>query len=169
MTEETPAVMRHFTEQEVENAVWENEVYQTELGTSRWTRTISSIVEIDNRFYDIIWEQGLTENQENQYEEGDYEEVRKEVRTEAKAYTGWVPVNSPKPNEKAKANMKSYVEMLDSNGRKMLSEALDAADNGDYSRMNGIDATDGMSAAREVAEDYISMLRLLRNTLNEAD
>lgn len=33
----------------------------------RWTRTVTSIIELGDRYFSINWEEGLTEYQENMY------------------------------------------------------------------------------------------------------
>jgi hypothetical protein len=45
----------------VKDLVQENEIY-IEYGESRrWSRTNISIVEYEGKFYELYWEQGLTE------------------------------------------------------------------------------------------------------------
>ena len=39
----------------------------------RWTRTIYSVIKLDNKHFMLEWEQGLTENQENSFYEQPYE------------------------------------------------------------------------------------------------
>lgn len=49
---------------------------QTTYGESRrWTRTAYSVVEIEGRYFEINWEQGLTESQESEFEGGVFPEV----------------------------------------------------------------------------------------------
>ena len=48
----------------------------------RWTRTVTTEVEYQGRFFIIIWEEGLTENQENEFYNQPYEvEKVTEVQT----------------------------------------------------------------------------------------
>ena len=42
----------------------------------RWTRIIHSICKIKNKYYDINWEQGLTEHQEDLYDDSAIIEVK---------------------------------------------------------------------------------------------
>lgn len=70
--------MRKFTEQEVENAVYERTVYSTMGELHRWSAPVESIVEQDGKLYRINWMKGLTENQEDFFESGEYPEVYRE-------------------------------------------------------------------------------------------
>jgi len=71
---------RHFTKEEVRE--WAGEGVDEIVGEDRrWSRTNTTIVKIDNKFYSIYWEQGLTENQENEYEAQDAPEVQQVEKT----------------------------------------------------------------------------------------
>ncbi len=66
---------REFTRDEVEELVMDS-VEDIEGSDRRWSRTNTSIVEVADKFYKLYWEQGLTENQENEYESQEAPEVR---------------------------------------------------------------------------------------------
>lgn len=59
-------------EYDMEDLVWHNEVYREEHGDSRWTRSITSVVEVDGDTYAIDWEKGLTEMQPNAFDNQPY-------------------------------------------------------------------------------------------------
>ena len=64
-----------FTKEQVEELVWEAEVETIHGENRRWSRTNTTIVEYEGKFYDLFWEDGLTEGQDNYYEEQDSNEV----------------------------------------------------------------------------------------------
>ena len=69
-----------LTEDEVRNLVF-REAYEVTAGENRrWSRTISSLFEYEDRLFMIYWEQGLTESQENTFYDQPYE-VEKTVTT----------------------------------------------------------------------------------------
>jgi hypothetical protein len=84
---------RYFTEKEVKNLIWDCEVDRIEGENRRWSRRVTSIVEADDgKFYKINWEQGLTENQENDYNAGEYPEVEKKTYEKTITVSEWVKV-----------------------------------------------------------------------------
>lgn len=75
-----------FTAEEVQNMVYDDdmdvEVIETIDGEDRrWSRTNTTIVKHGNKFYSLYWEQGLTENQENDFFAQDAPEVRQVEKT----------------------------------------------------------------------------------------
>lgn len=69
-----------LTEDEVRNLVF-REAHEVMSGENRrWSRTISSLFEHDDRLFMVDWEQGLTESQENMFYDQPYE-VEKTVTT----------------------------------------------------------------------------------------
>jgi len=66
---------RVFTKEEVEEHVFLNDVHTYRGGSRRWSRTNETVVKVDGKFYKLYWEQGLTESQENYFEEQETEEV----------------------------------------------------------------------------------------------
>lgn len=68
----------NLTEKELRNVVFDYEI-ETEYGENRrWTRSVSTVVKLCNRFFMIEWEEGLTEYQPNEYLEQPYEVEKKE-------------------------------------------------------------------------------------------
>lgn len=67
---------REFTEDEVRELVYES-IKNVEHDSSRWTAYMSSIIkcEDDGKFYELFWDRGLTEEQENEFEAQEAEEV----------------------------------------------------------------------------------------------
>ena len=69
-----------LTDEELSRLVGEYE-YSEELGSKhRWTQTVHTVVKLDNRFFMVDWEQGLTEYQPNSfmtqpYEVEEYEKI----------------------------------------------------------------------------------------------
>lgn len=58
-----------LNEQEMRELVYEWEYEKVELGSHRWVRGIKTIVKLGDRYFKIKWFEGLTENQENEYDE----------------------------------------------------------------------------------------------------
>lgn len=60
---------------------WYPTVYEEEGEDRRWSRTVTSVVDVDGVNYAIEWERGLTENQENSYYDNPYkvEMVEEEI------------------------------------------------------------------------------------------
>lgn len=71
-----------FTEEELRDLTWqfaEEEIIYGENG--RWTREVTTIFKIDDRYFALEWEEGLTEFQENGFYDQPYEVVL-ELKTE---------------------------------------------------------------------------------------
>ena len=66
---------KFFKEDDVRELVWESEVERIVGESRRWSRTNLSIVESEGKFYELQWEQGLTEQQEDEY----FDQTAKEV------------------------------------------------------------------------------------------
>lgn len=57
-----------LTEKELRTVVFETKEIERDKGENRrWTRNVNSIVEMCGRYFCIIWEEGLTECQENEF------------------------------------------------------------------------------------------------------
>lgn len=56
-----------FDEDELKNLIDEYECDRVNGKNRRWTRTVSSIIKVENEYFSIDWEEGLTECQENSY------------------------------------------------------------------------------------------------------
>lgn len=62
-----------LTETELERLVFDNEIERIIGENDRWTRPIESIIKLCDRYFKICWEEGLTENQTNQFFDQPYE------------------------------------------------------------------------------------------------
>lgn len=52
-----------------------NTIYDDEL--NRWSRNVQTIIKYKNKYYSILWEEGLTEYQDNGFYEQPYEVIKK--------------------------------------------------------------------------------------------
>lgn len=81
----------NLTEKELSEVVFGYEV-DTEYGDNRrWTRTVTTIVELLGRFFSIDWEEGLTESQENEFYNQPVE-VKKNTYEKTIVVTEWTPI-----------------------------------------------------------------------------
>ena len=88
-----------LTEKELKMMVFEcKEVSLDEGENRRWSRTNTSIIELCGRFFSINWEEGLTENQDNEFYWQPFE-VRKEEYEKTIIVTNWVKVNKDNKDE----------------------------------------------------------------------
>ena len=77
---------KNFTENELEELAWCDldadikMITQEEGEQHRWTQSVSTIFEFENKYYRLDWEKGLTECQENGFYYQPYQ-VEKEVKT----------------------------------------------------------------------------------------
>ena len=68
-----------FSQRELREIHQNFEGIETEYGENRrWTRTATTIFKVGDRYFALIWEQGLTECQENEFWEQPYEVEKKE-------------------------------------------------------------------------------------------
>lgn len=71
----------HFSESEIENMFYDlEELEEIYYEKGRWTMPISTVFKIGDRFLRVDWEAGLTEYQENSYEEQPYEVFPKQEK-----------------------------------------------------------------------------------------
>lgn len=64
----------YLTEDEIEQLCWDYPcAYQEEDDSGRWTTFMVTVVEVNGKLYAINWQKGLTEYQENSYDEQPYE------------------------------------------------------------------------------------------------
>jgi len=66
---------KRFSANEVEELVYNNEVECIKGESRRWSRTSISIVKDGGKCYEVYWEHGLTENQEDSFEAQEASEV----------------------------------------------------------------------------------------------
>ena len=62
-----------LTEQELRTLVSYYTIESSKDEDRRWSRTVTSIIELNDRYFAIIWEEGLTESQENSFLNQPYE------------------------------------------------------------------------------------------------
>ena len=85
-----------LTEDELKALVWEyHNVARIEGENRRWSRTVRSVIKLCGRYFEIEWEQGLTENQEDQFFEQPYE-VEQDTYKKVVEVHNWVKKGTPK-------------------------------------------------------------------------
>lgn len=74
-----------FSDDELLELVFEYSDDNIELSEGRWSKRMQSIIKVEDRYFSIEWEKGLTENQEHYFNNQPYEvkrEAREVVRVE---------------------------------------------------------------------------------------
>lgn len=85
-----------LTEDELKALVYEYyNVARIEGENRRWSRTVRSVIELCGRHFEIEWEQGLTENQDDQFFEQPYE-VEQDSYKKVVEVHNWVKKGTPK-------------------------------------------------------------------------
>ena len=79
-----------FSEEKVEELIWESEVEQKILDTGRSSISMESVVEFEGKYYRLYWEQGATEMQENEFYSQEATQVERKTKTVE--VTDWFPV-----------------------------------------------------------------------------
>lgn len=80
-----------LSEHEIEHILREsNKVDEIEGDDRRWSRWMQTIIDIDDEYYMVEWDKGLTEMQENYYES--VSKVKKETRIVTKEVTDWIKI-----------------------------------------------------------------------------
>lgn len=67
-----------LTEKELQRLVWDYEVERETFEKHRWTQPVASIVCLCERYFEIDWEEGLTEMQEDEYYNQPFEVVARQ-------------------------------------------------------------------------------------------
>lgn len=83
---------RDIDEEIIETLIWDYRIDEIEHDEHRWTKTIETIVEVQNRLFSICWERGLTEYQENIYDDAEVREVEKHTKTVTTIVTTYLPI-----------------------------------------------------------------------------
>ena len=81
-----------FSESVLSNLI-DSEVDEIRYGARRWSETVNTVIEAKGRHFSIEWENGLTENQENTFDEQPIE-VEKKKKKVTKIITTWVEKES---------------------------------------------------------------------------
>lgn len=66
-------------EWEIENLVIENKVDEEVNDKGRWEEYMFTVVQLDDKYFGIDWNRGLTENQEDSFMDQPYEVVKETV------------------------------------------------------------------------------------------
>lgn len=82
-----------LTEKELREVVQGYEIESDYGENRRWTRGVTSIVKLCDKYFSVDWEEGLTEYQENEFYEQPYE-VEKYTYEKTITVTEWVPVGN---------------------------------------------------------------------------
>ena len=78
-----------LTKEELTELIWGYDV-DTQYGDNRrWSRSVTTIIELNGRYFSISWEEGLTEYQDNEYNSQPVE-VKKHTYEKTIAVTEWV-------------------------------------------------------------------------------
>ena len=86
-----------FSESELSELAYENSI-STEYGDKlRWVRPVTTIIEFDDRYFQIDWYEGLTEMQPDEFFDQPFE-VKKESHEETitVTVTNWIPLEKDK-------------------------------------------------------------------------
>ena len=79
-----------LTEKELKTLVFEcNEIEREEGENRRWSRSVESIIELCGRYFAVVWEEGLTEYQDNEFYDQPYE-VEEKTYEKKITVTEWV-------------------------------------------------------------------------------
>lgn len=97
---------QELTEDELKALVWKcHSVARIEGENRRWSRTVRSIIELCGRYFEVDWEQGLTENQDNQFFDQPFE-VELDTYEKVVSVQNWIKKGSPKPKREGTVKKK---------------------------------------------------------------
>lgn len=96
-----------LTEREL-SLITNYEVSREEGENRRWSRTIHSVVKLNEHYFMVVWEQGLTEMQENEFYDQPYE-VEKHTYEKTLTVTEWVA----KGQEQQSVNQEDTCEWIE--------------------------------------------------------
>lgn len=78
-----------LTKEELSELIWGYDI-DTQYGDNRrWSRSVTTIIELNGRYFSISWEEGLTEYQDNEYNSQPVE-VKKHTYEKTITVTEWV-------------------------------------------------------------------------------
>lgn len=98
---------------EQEDLVFSSDVASEGLGERRWSETTNTVVRTDDgKLYRIQWERGLTENQDNTFEDGEVPEVF--ISHELKVKTKTLYLTSTEQQERRPTLAQKMAEEADS-------------------------------------------------------
>ena len=82
-----------FTAEQVKDLIDCNEIDSTAGEARRWSSTETSIIKYEDKFYELYWECGCAELQDNEYEAQDAPEVHFVEKIITKTVVSWEKVN----------------------------------------------------------------------------
>jgi len=153
----------HLSAQEQEELVKRAEVHRIDCGERRWSETTISIVQKDGRFYRILWERGLTENQDDEFESGEVPEVFESIEIKAKATHHYFTLEefdreSPTLTQRLAKEAESYEIVLGKPLAASISEELVERAQALLEVLSDLEALDIISEAknyREITAQYL--------------
>jgi len=93
---------RRLTSEEQEKLVYYSEVHSESNGSGRWTEYVDSVVRHDDgSFYRISWQRGLTENQEDEFYDGEVPVVFPQRNTSVKSEVVYLTADEISSKEQA--------------------------------------------------------------------
>lgn len=156
---------RYFTEEEAQDLVYEHEIDREEYEDRRWSRTVYSVVKADDgKLYGIVWELGLTEYQENMFDDGDYEEVFETVVFKASRKVSYLTTEEM---QKKSNNIDEEIASLRLVGDEdKVNTALSPERHGEieaalelFGKLEGLDPVANFEAVRKVTIDYLKTIQ----------
>ncbi|PWG65642.1 hypothetical protein [Bifidobacterium callitrichidarum] len=107
---------RHFTDEELESAVYEDTgkiVRSKPVGESRWQTRMEGVVKMDDdgKYYRITWYRGNTEMQENEYYSGDFPEVHPVEKINATVETEFMTADEAESYSEEES-LKEFLRLL---------------------------------------------------------
>lgn len=85
----------NLSEKEIQDIIDSYEISRIDGESSRWTKSITSICKLENSYFQIDWEQGLTEYQENMYMNQPFG-VFKEEKIVTRTRIDWIDAKNKK-------------------------------------------------------------------------
>lgn len=162
---------RHFTAEELEEMIYSGDEERKYFDNRRWSRTVESIVEVDNKFYRVNWEEGLTESQENEFYDGEYPEVKKHEGVNAKRFTKWINVDEDVTVDYEK-DVNSMLLVTDEEKVENAIKALDELNiDSVLSSLNALEAlniNETLTVENIVVNQYFQNLIKLKETIKNA-
>lgn len=162
--------VRKFTEEEVEYLVSEGDIVQEIEGEDRrWLRGMTTVIRTDdNKLFALDWDQGLTENQENEYFDGEYEEVYEKVVFSAQREVWYVTaarlqgepqgIESELESLRLVGDAEAVDNALGADTTTEIDNALDL-----LQKLTALDEVRNFSTVRQVAMDYLHTIRAAVN------
>ena len=165
----------YLTADEKETLVSENEVTSEGSGGRRWSETMETVVKADDgKLYRIEWERGLTEHQDDYFEDGEVPEVFSVKSLEVSTETLYLTEDEQKADrptlaQKMVADQESYSIVTGKELRDPISAEIYAIAKGLREllpQLEPLDLAAGSSAHRAATEQYLDALIALKEGAN---